>query len=42
MHLIVLSSTTSFSALDKNYLTPFFTTQGGDEDEGKLHIVYAL
>ncbi|XP_009789503.1 sodium/hydrogen exchanger 6 [Nicotiana tabacum] len=26
-------STTSFSALDKNYLTPFFTTQGGDEDE---------
>lgn len=26
-------STTSFSALDKNYLTPFFTTQAGDEDE---------
>ncbi|KAG9153167.1 hypothetical protein Leryth_025620 [Lithospermum erythrorhizon] len=28
-------STTSFTALDKNYLTPFFTTQGGDEDEIK-------
>ncbi|CAI9087077.1 OLC1v1007488C1 [Oldenlandia corymbosa var. corymbosa] len=26
-------STASFSALDRNYLTPFFTTQGGDEDE---------
>ncbi|XP_060183672.1 sodium/hydrogen exchanger 6-like isoform X2 [Lycium barbarum] len=26
-------STTSFSALDKNYLTPFFTSQGGDDDE---------
>ncbi|RZC46693.1 hypothetical protein C5167_039646 [Papaver somniferum] len=26
------SSTASFTALDKNYLTPFFTTQGGDSD----------
>lgn len=26
-------STSSFTALDKNYLTPFFTTQGVDEDE---------
>ncbi|MCL7023880.1 hypothetical protein MKW94_001015 [Papaver nudicaule] len=25
-------STASFTALDKNYLTPFFTTQGGDSD----------
>ncbi|KAK3009531.1 hypothetical protein RJ639_014631 [Escallonia herrerae] len=30
-------STTSFTAFDRNYLTPFFTTQGGDEEEhGKL------
>ncbi|KAL3850987.1 hypothetical protein ACJIZ3_012869 [Penstemon smallii] len=27
------NSTSSFTALDKNYLTPFFTTHGGDEDE---------
>ncbi|KAG8365309.1 hypothetical protein BUALT_Bualt18G0091300 [Buddleja alternifolia] len=27
------NSTASFTALDRNYLTPFFTTQGGDEDE---------
>ncbi|KAL0407160.1 UNVERIFIED_CONTAM: Sodium/hydrogen exchanger 6 [Sesamum latifolium] len=26
-------STASFTALDRNYLTPFFTTQNGDEDE---------
>ncbi|XP_073058785.1 sodium/hydrogen exchanger 6-like [Primulina huaijiensis] len=26
-------STTSFTAIDRNYLTPFFTTQSGDEDE---------
>ncbi|KAK9115463.1 hypothetical protein Sjap_014410 [Stephania japonica] len=26
-------STASFTELDKNYLTPFFTTQNGDEDE---------
>ncbi|OVA10909.1 Na+/H+ exchanger [Macleaya cordata] len=26
-------STASFTALDKNYLTPFFTTQNGDEEE---------
>ncbi|CAM8903100.1 unnamed protein product [Rhodiola kirilowii] len=26
-------STTSFSALDRNYLTPFFTSQNGDDDE---------
>ncbi|KAL3519242.1 hypothetical protein ACH5RR_017391 [Cinchona calisaya] len=26
-------STASFTALDRNYLTPFFTTQSGDEDE---------
>ncbi|XVF75124.1 hypothetical protein PTKIN_Ptkin13bG0162300 [Pterospermum kingtungense] len=26
-------STTSFSALDKNYLTPFFTSQNGDDDD---------
>ncbi|XP_062087987.1 sodium/hydrogen exchanger 6-like isoform X2 [Humulus lupulus] len=25
-------STTSFTALDRNYLTPFFTSQNGDED----------
>uniref|UniRef100_A0A7N0V9X3 Sodium/hydrogen exchanger n=2 Tax=Kalanchoe fedtschenkoi TaxID=63787 RepID=A0A7N0V9X3_KALFE len=25
-------STTSFSALDRNYLTPFFTSQNGDDD----------
>ncbi|KAK3009120.1 hypothetical protein RJ639_014916 [Escallonia herrerae] len=31
-------STTSFTAFDRNYLTPFFTTQGGDEEEhGKLN-----
>ncbi|KAK7363892.1 hypothetical protein VNO77_06052 [Canavalia gladiata] len=28
-------STASFTALDKNYLTPFFTCQNGDEDEAK-------
>ncbi|XP_073302943.1 sodium/hydrogen exchanger 6-like isoform X1 [Primulina huaijiensis] len=27
------NSTTSFTAIDRNYLTPFFTTQSGDEDE---------
>ncbi|KAF3451933.1 hypothetical protein FNV43_RR08029 [Rhamnella rubrinervis] len=26
-------STASFTALDRNYLTPFFTSQNGDEDE---------
>ncbi|KAL8461777.1 hypothetical protein ACS0TY_033030 [Phlomoides rotata] len=26
-------STASFTEIDKHYLTPFFTTQGGDEDE---------
>lgn len=26
-------SAPSFSSLDKNYLTPFFTTQSGDEEE---------
>ncbi|CAA0815467.1 Sodium/hydrogen exchanger 6 [Striga hermonthica] len=26
-------STASFTELDKNYLTPFFTTQNGDDDE---------
>nr|GMC50166.1 sodium/hydrogen exchanger 6-like [Ipomoea batatas] len=26
-------STSSFTAIDRNYLTPFFTTQNGDEDE---------
>ncbi|KAL0353351.1 UNVERIFIED_CONTAM: Sodium/hydrogen exchanger 6 [Sesamum angustifolium] len=26
-------STASFTAFDKNYLTPFFTSQNGDEDE---------
>ncbi|CAA3028940.1 sodium hydrogen exchanger 6-like [Olea europaea subsp. europaea] len=26
-------STTSFTALDRNYLTPFFTTQSGEDDE---------
>ncbi|KAG1326774.1 Sodium/hydrogen exchanger [Cocos nucifera] len=26
-------STTSFTALDKNYLTPFFTSQNGDEED---------
>ncbi|PIN20050.1 Sodium/hydrogen exchanger protein [Handroanthus impetiginosus] len=26
-------STTSFTAMDRNYLTPFFTTQSSDEDE---------
>ncbi|KAF5175045.1 Sodium/hydrogen exchanger [Thalictrum thalictroides] len=26
-------STASFTALDRNYLTPFFTTQNGDEEE---------
>ncbi|XP_057499510.1 sodium/hydrogen exchanger 6-like isoform X1 [Actinidia eriantha] len=26
-------STASFTALDRNYLTPFFTTQSGDEEE---------
>ncbi|KAM6585492.1 hypothetical protein CsatB_012494 [Cannabis sativa] len=29
-------STTSFSALDRNYLTPFFTSQNGDEDHEEL------
>ncbi|XP_024021472.1 sodium/hydrogen exchanger 6 isoform X2 [Morus notabilis] len=27
-------STTSFSALDRNYLTPFFTSQNGDDVDG--------
>ncbi|XAR53903.1 hypothetical protein NMG60_11022642 [Bertholletia excelsa] len=26
-------STASFTALDRNYLTPFFTTQNGEEEE---------
>ncbi|KAL2245065.1 UNVERIFIED_CONTAM: Sodium/hydrogen exchanger 6 [Sesamum indicum] len=31
-------STASFTAFDKNYLTPFFTSQNGDEDEhGRLN-----
>ncbi|GAV70272.1 LOW QUALITY PROTEIN: Na_H_Exchanger domain-containing protein [Cephalotus follicularis] len=31
-------STASFTALDKNYLTPFFTSQNGyDDEEGELH-----
>lgn len=30
-------SAASFTALDRNYLTPFFTTQGGEDDEeGKI------
>lgn len=30
-------SAASFTALDRNYLTPFFTSQGGeDDDEGKI------
>lgn len=35
MHLILFSfcSTATFRALDKNYLTPFFTTQTGDDEE---------
>ncbi|KAK4491873.1 hypothetical protein RD792_002653 [Penstemon davidsonii] len=32
------NSASSFTALDKNYLTPFFTSHGGDEDEqGKMN-----
>lgn len=27
------SSAASFSSLDRNYLTPFFTTQTGDRDD---------
>lgn len=35
--LIPSCSTASFTEIDKHYLTPFFTTQSGDEDEhGKL------
>ncbi|EPS57367.1 hypothetical protein M569_17451, partial [Genlisea aurea] len=29
-------STSSFTALDKNFLTPFFTTQGGDDENDEL------
>ncbi|KAL0306058.1 UNVERIFIED_CONTAM: Sodium/hydrogen exchanger 6 [Sesamum radiatum] len=36
--LIPSCSTASFTAFDKNYLTPFFTSQNGDEDEhGRLN-----
>ncbi|KAI5671315.1 hypothetical protein M9H77_11679 [Catharanthus roseus] len=32
-------STASFTALDRNYLTPFFTTQsGGEDEEGMIYI----
>lgn len=35
--LILYCSAASFTALDRNYLTPFFTSQNGDEDdEGKF------
>lgn len=35
--LLLHCSAASFTALDKNYLTPFFTSQNGDEDdEGKF------
>lgn len=35
--LIASCSTASFTEIDRNYLTPFFTTQSGEEDEnGKL------
>ncbi|GMN36729.1 hypothetical protein TIFTF001_006260 [Ficus carica] len=34
-------STTSFSALDRNYLTPFFTSQNGDdEDENESSLLF--
>ncbi|TVU11178.1 hypothetical protein EJB05_44747 [Eragrostis curvula] len=33
-------STTSFSALDKNYLTPFFTSQTDDDDEFSEYLIY--
>lgn len=32
MHFLSCS-TASFKALDRNYLTPFFTSHNGDEDE---------
>ncbi|GAA0154012.1 secondary carrier transporter [Lithospermum erythrorhizon] len=35
-------STASFTALDKNYLTPFFTIQGGDEDEAEASVPLQL
>ncbi|KAG9139699.1 hypothetical protein Leryth_021162 [Lithospermum erythrorhizon] len=35
-------STASFTALDKNYLTPFFTIQGGDEDEAEESVPLQL
>lgn len=35
--LLLFCSAGSFTALDRNYLTPFFTSQNGDEDdEGKF------
>ena len=46
MHPILVSfcSTANFRALDKNYLTPFFTTQTGDDEEeanfGKLRELF--
>lgn len=37
--LLLRCSAASFTALDKNYLTPFFTSQNGDEDdEGKFDL----
>ncbi|CAK9182201.1 unnamed protein product [Ilex paraguariensis] len=35
-------STSSFTALDRNYLTPFFTTQNGDEEEQGLSLFVFL
>lgn len=39
--LLFCWSAASFTTLDKNYLTPFFTSQNGDE-EGKLDLALAL
>jgi len=37
--LLLHCSAASFTAIDKNYLTPFFTSQNGDEDdEGKFYV----
>lgn len=37
--LLFYCSAASFTAIDKNYLTPFFTSQNGDEeDEGKFNL----
>jgi hypothetical protein len=30
---LIYCSAASFTALDRNYLTPFFTSHNGDEDE---------